>query len=133
MTAFPLHLQSATQYVRMDDAESFAATDASGSFGLLAHHERMMTVLGLGLARVRSTGGTTRYVALPGGLAYFADGELFVCTRRFVLGEDYRTVAAAVGETLLAEERALKSLKQSVNRLEHEMMRRLWRLSGREV
>jgi F-type H+-transporting ATPase subunit epsilon len=133
VTAFTLHLQSATQYVKLDDVESFVARDASGAFGLLARHERMMTALGFGLARLRSTGGTWHYVALPGGLAYFADGELYVCTRRFVLGDDYRTVSAAVGQTLLAEEGALKSLKQSVNRLEHEMLRRLWRLNWREV
>lgn len=133
MTPFTLHLQSAAQTVRMDDVESFTAKDASGAFGLLARHERMMTVLGFGLARVRTTGGAWHYVALPGGLAYFADGELFVCTRRYVLGDDYRTVSAAVGKTLLAEEQALKSLKQSVNRLEREMMRRLWRLSWREA
>jgi F-type H+-transporting ATPase subunit epsilon len=133
VTAFALHLQSATQYVRLDDVESFVARDASGAFGLLARHERTMTALGFGLARIRSAAAAWRYVALPGGLAYFADGELYVCTRRFVLGDDYRTVSAAVGETLLAEEQALMGLKQSVNRLEHEMMRRLWRLNWREV
>lgn len=133
MTAFVLHLQSATQYAKLDDVESFVARDASGAFGLLARHERMMTALGFGLARFRTTGGTWHYVALPGGLAYFADGELHVCSRRYVLGDDYRTVSAAVDETLRAEERALMSLKQSVNRLEHEMMRRLWRLNWREA
>ncbi|MGA8005323.1 MAG: hypothetical protein WCA17_04430 [Burkholderiales bacterium] len=133
MTAFVLHLQSATQYAKLDDAESFVARDASGAFGLLARHERMMTALGFGLARIRTTGGAWRYVALPGGLAYFADGELYVCTRRFVLGDDYRTVSEAVEQTLRAEESALTSLKQSVNRLEHEMMRRMWRLNWQEV
>lgn len=133
MTAFVLHLQSATQYAKLDDVESFVARDASGAFGLLARHERIMTALGFGLARFRTTGGTWHYVALPGGLAYFADGELHVCSRRYVLGDDYRTVSAAVDETLRAEERALMSLKQSVNRLEHEMMRRLWRLNWREA
>jgi F-type H+-transporting ATPase subunit epsilon len=133
VTAFTLHLQSATQYVKLDDVESFVARDASGAFGLMARHERMMTALGFGLARVRTTGGAWRYVALPGGLAYFADGELYVCTRRFVLGDDYRTVSEAVEQTLRAEETALASLKQSVNRLEHEMMRRLWRLNWQEV
>ena len=132
MNSFALHLQSATQYERRDDVQSFVANDASGSLGLLARHERMMTVLDFGLARFRTADGVWHYAALPGGLAYFADGELFVCTRRYVLGEDYRKVAAAVGETLLAEEQALKSLKQSVNRLEREMMRRLWRLGERE-
>ena len=132
MTAFTLHLQSGTQYAKLEDVESFVARDASGAFGLLARHERMMTALGFGLARIRTTSGAWRYVALPGGFAYFADGELYVCTRRFVLGDDYRTVAAAVQETLRAEEQALTSLKQSVDRLEHEMMRRLWRLNWQE-
>ena len=130
MNAFTLHLQSAAQTVRIDDVESFAARDASGAFGLLARHERMMTVLGFGLARLRSTAGTWQYVALPGGLAYFVDGALFVCTRRFVLGDDYLTVSAAVEQTLRTEEKALTSLKQSVDRLEREIMRRLWHLSG---
>jgi F-type H+-transporting ATPase subunit epsilon len=133
VTAFTLHLQSATQYVKLDDVESFVARDASGAFGLLARHERMMTALAFGLARFRTTAGVWHYVALPGGLAYFADGELYVCARRYVLGDDYRTVAGAVEETLRAEERTLSSLKTSVNRLEHEMMRRLWRLNWREV
>jgi F-type H+-transporting ATPase subunit epsilon len=132
MNAFPLHLQSATQYERRDDVHSFVAADDSGSFGLLARHERMMTVLGFGLARFRTADGAWHYVALPGGLAYFADGELFVCTRRYVLGEDYRRVAAAVEETLRAEERALGTLRLSVVRLEREMMRRLLRLGERE-
>jgi len=131
MTAYTLHLQSATQYDRRDDVERFVARDASGSFGLLARHERMMTVLGFGLARFCTAQEAWHYVALPGAVAYFVDGALYVSTRRYVLGDDYRAVAAAVGETLLAEERALTSLKTSVNRLEHEMMRRLWRLGER--
>lgn len=132
MNRFPVHLQSATQYQRVDDVECFVGRDASGSFGLMARHERMMTVLGFGLARLRTAGGAWHYVALPGGLAYFADGELTISTRRFVLGDDYRRVAAAVDDTLRAEERALQALKESVTRLEHEMARRIWRLRERE-
>jgi len=128
VSGFTLHLQSATQYERIEDVESFVARDASGAFGLLARAERMMTVLGYGLARLRTAGGGWRYVALPGGLAYFVDGELYVSTRRYLLGDDYRTVAAAVDSTLQAEDDALKSLKESVVRLEREMVRRLWRL-----
>jgi len=128
VSAFTLHLQSATQYARIEDVESFVARDASGAFGLLAGAERMMTVLGYGLARFRSAGGAWHYLALPGGLAYFVDGELFLSTRRYVLGDDFRTVAAAVDSALAAEDSALRSLKESVARLEREMVRRLWRL-----
>jgi len=133
MTAFTLHLQSATQYERIEGVESFVARDASGAFGLLAQHERMMTVLGYGLARFRTTDGAWHYLALPGGLVYFVDGELFLSTRRYVVGDDFRTVAEAVDSTLLAEDSALRSLKESVARLEREMVRRLWRLGAREA
>jgi F-type H+-transporting ATPase subunit epsilon len=133
MSAFTLHLQSATQYARLENVESFVARDASGAFGVLARHERMMTALAYGMARLREAGGAWRYVALPGGLAYFVDGELYISARRFVLGDDYASVAAAVERTLQAEDRALRSLKESVARLEREMVRRLWSLGGSEA
>ena len=133
MTTFTLHLQSATQYTRVEGVESFVARDASGAFGVLARHERMMTVLGYGLARFRTAEGDWHYLALPGGLAYFVDGELLLSARRYVLGDDFRTVAAAVDSTLMAEDSALRSLKENVTRLEREIVRRLWRLGGREA
>lgn len=133
MSGFTLHLQSATQYARVDGVESFVARDASGAFGLQARHARMMTVLGYGLARFRTAEGGWHYLALPGALAYFVDGELFLSTRRYVLGDDFRTVAASVDSTLLAEDSALRSLKESVTRLEREMVRRLWRLGASET
>jgi F-type H+-transporting ATPase subunit epsilon len=128
MSGFTLHLQSATQYARVEGVESFVARDVSGAFGLLARAERMMTVLAFGLARYRREGGEWRYLALPGGLAYFVDGELYLSTRRYVEGADWRSVAAAVDSTLQAEDSAMRTLKQSVTRLEREMVRRLWRL-----
>lgn len=133
MSGFTLHLQSATQYARLDGVRSFVARDASGAFGVMARHERMMTALAYGMARLRPRDGPWRYVALPGGIAYFADGELYVSTRRFVLGEDFDAVAAAVERTLQAEDAVLRSLKESVARLEREMVRRLWSIGGSEA
>ena len=132
MTAFVAHLQSSTQYRRLDDVETFVGADASGAFGLLAGHERMMTVLGSGLARFRTGDGAWHFLALPGGLVYFVGGELYLSTRRYVLGDDYRTVAAQLGEALAAEDESIRSLKDSVARLEREMVRRLWQLGGAE-
>jgi len=132
VTAFVAHLQSSTQYRRLDDVETFVGADASGAFGLLAGHERMMTVLGSGLARFRTGDGAWHFLALPGGLVYFVGGELYLSTRRYVLGDDYRTVAAQLGEALAAEDESIRSLKDSVARLEREMVRRLWQLGGAE-
>ncbi len=132
MTAFVLHLQSAIQYDRFDDVESFVAADASGSFGIIHGHARAMTCLGPGLARFRSVDGGWRFLALPGAVVYFARNELFVNTRRYVHDTDYRLVARAWREELMAEEERLRAVGASLKRLEDEMLKRLWQL-GREA
>ena len=128
MRAFILHLQSATQYERVDDVESFVGEDASGSFGILAGHARMMTSLAFGLARYRSAGRDWRYLALPGAVLYFLDNQLYINTRRYVCGEDYETVSTTLNHELRLEEENLQSLKENLVRLEDEMFKRLWRL-----
>lgn len=130
---FSLHLESATRSERIEDVVSFVGGDASGAFGLLAHHARMMTALEFGMARFRTVDGRWHYVALPGAVAYFVDNALHLATRRYVLSDDYRVVADAVENTLRAEERTLRGLRQSVGRLDREILRRLWRLQEREA
>ncbi len=54
-----LHRASAERgdcYERIDDVSSFVGEDDSGSFGLLARHDRFMTVLDFGLARLPLAG-----------------------------------------------------------------------------
>jgi len=130
---FSLHLESALRTERIDDVVSFVGADASGAFGVLAHHERLLTVLGFGMARFRTADDAWHYVALPGGVALFADNALHLATRRYVLSDDYDVVADAVEHTLRAEERALRGLRQSVGRLDREILRRLWQLQEREA
>lgn len=128
MNTFVLHLQSGTQYERIDDAVSFVAADDSGSFGVLAGHARMMTCLTTGLARFRTADGTWRFLALPGAVLYFVDNELYVNTRRYLHDPDYQRVSAAWREELQAEEEKLRTVTESLNRLEDEMLKRLWNL-----
>lgn len=128
MNTFVLHLQSGTQYERIDDAVSFVAADDSGSFGVLAGHARIMTCLATGLARFRTADGTWRFLALPGAVLYFADNELYVNTRRYLHDLDYKRVSAALREELQAEEEKLRAVTESLNRLEDEMLKRLWNL-----
>ncbi|MBI2753785.1 MAG: F0F1 ATP synthase subunit epsilon [Betaproteobacteria bacterium] len=128
MRTFVLHLQSATQYEHIEDAVSFVAADASGSFGILAGHARMMTCVASGLARFRTAGGDWRFLALPGAVLYFAEDQLTVNARRFLVDPDFRRISAALREELLAEEVKLNDLKESVNRLGDEMLKRIWTL-----
>lgn len=126
MNTFVLHLQSGTQYERIDDAVSFVAADDSGGFGILAGHARMMTCVATGLARFRTADGSWRFLALPGAVLYFVDNELTVNTRRYLHDPDYKRISAALREELLAEEEKLRAIGESLNRLEDEMLKRIW-------
>ena len=50
MSSFTVHLLAADRSERIDGITSFVGEDTSGSFGLLPHHARFMTVLAFGLA-----------------------------------------------------------------------------------
>jgi F-type H+-transporting ATPase subunit epsilon len=125
MKSFVMQLQSATQVERIENIISFVGEDASGSFGVLPGHTRMMTLLVFGLARFRVFNQDWEFLALPGALAYFVGGQLNLSTRRYLRGKDYEHLSVALRDELLAEEEALREMKQSVRRLEEEMFRRL--------
>lgn len=131
MNTFVMHLQSATQYERVENVASFVGEDDSGHFGFLADHERAMTVLHFGLARFRVAGSRWEYLALPGAVVYFTDNELFLSTRRYVHDNDYASVVDILRKELAAEEEALREIKESVRQLEEEVLRRLWQMRRR--
>ena len=134
MNQFVLHLQSATQYERIEKVTAFIGQDASGSFGIMAGHERMMTPLLFGLARFRTADDEWQFIALPGALLYFTDNELFLNTRRYLRDRDSTRITLALDEQLRAEEASLHQVKESLRRLEEEMFKRLWKLGrGREA
>jgi F-type H+-transporting ATPase subunit epsilon len=128
MTTLVLHLESATQYERIDDVASFVAEDASGSFGILPGHAPMSTVLEFGLARYRVAGAAWWYVAAPGAVIRHDGRALHFSTRRYVRDASLERVRAALQEQLRAEEEALHAVTQSLRRLEEEMFKRLWKL-----
>lgn len=134
MRTFVLHLQDSRGYDRLECVESFVGRDESGSFGLMAGHERFMTSQVFGLARFRLQGQTWEYLALPGALVYFTDDQLYLSTRRYFRDPDYRKISGQLMDQLAAEERDLASIQESLHRLEGEMLKRLWELGrGREV
>jgi F-type H+-transporting ATPase subunit epsilon len=128
VSTFVLNLHAATGSERFGDVRSFIGEDASGSFGLMAGHARFMTSLVFGLARFADASGHWRFLAMPGGLLYFNDNELTVSTRHYLIDADYARISSAIGEQLLAEEEMLLDVKQSLRRMEEEMLRRLWEM-----
>lgn len=128
MKTLVLHLESATQYERIENVASFVGEDASGSFGILPAHARMSTILESGLARFRVAGEDWQFLAAPGAVLHHAGSELHFSTRRYLRGGDFERMRTALREQLLVEEDALHAVKQSLRRLEEEMFKRLWKL-----
>jgi F-type H+-transporting ATPase subunit epsilon len=129
MKTFRLMLLDATRRETFEEVISFVGEDASGSFGILAGHARLMTALLFGLARFRRADGHWRYLAFPGALLYFVNDELSISTRRYLLDDDYGRISVALQEQLLAEEEGLRVMKESLHRMEEELLRRLWEMN----
>ncbi|MFC6671939.1 F0F1 ATP synthase subunit epsilon [Marinobacterium aestuariivivens] len=125
MNSFSLQLLSTTEQTQIEGVTSFVGEDASGSFGLLPGHGRLMTSLIFGLARFRCGQAPWQYLALPGALLYFVDNRLQISTRRYLLDEDYERISHLLQQQLLAEENELQAMKESLRRMEDEVLRRL--------
>jgi len=128
LSAFTLHLCGANAYERVDGVSVFVGADASGSFGILPGHEPLVTTLRFGLARFRPDGGPWRHLAVPGAVLRYADGELHIATRRYMVDDDPARIAEALQEVLLAEETALADVRDGLKRMEEAMLKRLWEL-----
>ena len=126
--SFTLHLQSASCHERIAEVASFVGQDASGSFGVLPGRADFMTVLDYGLARFRLLEGGWQYLACPGAVLSFADDQLFLNTRRYLRDDDYDRVLHLLTGQLADEEKALKAVKDNLQRLEQELFRRLRQL-----
>lgn len=131
MKTFTLIVQGATQTERIEGVSSFVGEDASGSFGILAYHTRMITSLVFGLARFRVGDQPWKYLALPGAVLYFLDNELFLSTRSYLIDDNYEKISALLQQQLLKEEEKLRTMKAGLRNMEEEILRRMW-VMGRE-
>jgi F-type H+-transporting ATPase subunit epsilon len=128
MKRFRMRLIDSTHLQEIAHLTSFVGEDASGSFGILAGHQSMMTLLRPGLARYRVDERPWVYLALPGALLYFKDNLLTLSTRHYLLDEDYTRINQALREQLLAEEEKLLGIKHSLHHMEESVMRKLWEM-----
>ena len=130
MRTFVLHLSSVSDGEDIPDVVSLVARDASGQFGILPGRARLVTPLGFGLVRCRTADGVRQFVAHTPGVLHFAGGHCSICTRRYLRDTDYGRIAKALHEELIAEDARLSEMKQSLQRLEEQMLKRLLDLPG---
>jgi F-type H+-transporting ATPase subunit epsilon len=128
MKTFRLHLQSMTRSETIPEVVRFTGRDAAGSFGILADAYRRLTVLVFGLAHFQDAAGRTEYLALPGGVLYFVENDLRIATTSYVRGASLDEVSAALDHEVRQEEDQLREIKQSLRRLDEEILKRMYEL-----
>lgn len=128
MNTFKLHLQSSLRYEKIDNIISFTGKDASGSFSIMANAERFMTSLEFGLVQFRYEDLQTEYVALPGAILYFHDNELFINTWSYQRSKNYNSITKALNEEFNIHETTIQNIKETLNRLDEKVFKRLWEL-----
>ncbi len=133
MNSFMLCLLDATHSEEIMDVTSFVGEDQTGSFGLLANHSRFMTVLSTGIAKYRIGDSDWKYLAAVGGVIYFKNNVLTLCTYRFLLDDDYSRISQALEKQLVAEEEKLQTFKESLHHMEEEVFMRLWEIGKKET
>lgn len=133
MKLFTLQLQDAAKGERIENVSAFVGEDESGSFGILAHHARMMTSLVFGLARFRIREEPWQYLALPGALLYFANNELSISSEHYMISDDYEQISAILQQQLITEESERTVTKKSLRQMEQELLKRLWENSRQEA
>ncbi len=125
MKDFVLNLFDASHEQRITGVTSFVGEDASGSFGIQANHARFMTTLVFGLARFRLAAQDWQYLALPGAVVYFNNNALTISTRHFLIDTDLERISAQLEQQLLAEEEHLRASRESLQRMEQAMLKRM--------
>jgi F-type H+-transporting ATPase subunit epsilon len=128
MKTFRLHLMSMTRSEWITDVLQFTGRDAAGSFGILANASRRITVLIFGLAHFQTPAGL-EYLALPGGLLYFVNNELRITTTGYVRSKGLEEISVALESKLRKHETELREIKQSLHRLDEQIMKRMYELT----
>lgn len=133
MKTFRLHLMSPAKSEWISDVLRFTGRDDAGSFGIMANAARRIAVLAFGLAHYETRDRRLEYLAMPGGVLYFVDNELLIATTHFVRAAGLDEVTEALDRHLRQEEEALRDIRNSLQHLDEQMMKRLYELQrGRE-
>lgn len=130
MKAFVVHLQSPSSYERLNGVRSFICSDDSGSFGILAGHERLMTVLSPGIASLQMVSGEQLFIGLPESFLYVLNDEIFISTRKYVKETNYFNLARSLQAKLHEEEQLKIEMRQTIKKMEEALIKQLTKAPG---
>jgi len=133
MSVFELNLFATDQAQRLESVTTFVGEDASGSFGIQAHHARFMTTLIFGLARFKQAEDAWHYVAVPSAVLYFNDNTLTITTQHFLLDSNLERISNVLQQQWANQEDEVRATRESLKRMEQAMLKRLMSLKHKTV
>ena len=123
---FEFNLLSSNQTQKFTNVTSFLGIDATGSFGIQAHHEPFMTVLALGLSRFRVENEESwRYVALPSGLLSFRANQLTISTHYFWIDTDFNRLTHLLEQQAETDQKNMRTIRENLQRMELAMLKKI--------
>lgn len=129
MSVFSAELYDNAQRVVLTGLCSWRAQDASGSFTLLPHHCRFMTITEAGLTRFTQQNDAaqqhTLYLACTPALVEFTNNTLYLTTRRFFINPDAALIQQQLAEWLAGESARRLRHRGQAQHLDNELLHRL--------
>lgn len=123
---FAIELNSQERGERIESVVGFVGTDGSGSFGILSGRQPLATTLSWGLCSLLTAEAAARqYLAMPGGLLYFARDVLHVCARLYLRDDHPERIVKRLADEMRAEEESSREMHALLRDLDRELMRRL--------
>lgn len=117
-----------TVLVNAPEVRSVRAEDESGSFGVLAGHTDLLTVLPASVVRWRTEDGAQHFCALRGGLMTVEGGDLVsIACREGTVGDDIESLEADVARLRSTEIDAERRARVEQMRLHARAVRQIMR------
>ena len=125
MNAFTVEIAAEDASETIEGVESFVGVDESGSFGILAGREPLVTALGWGLCRLRTVDGAIKFLALPGGILSFENDVLRLATQHYFLAAESGTILQQLDARMRSELQDRRAMREMLHNLDRELLRRL--------
>jgi F-type H+-transporting ATPase subunit epsilon len=131
MKTFALDLYDSSNAEHFDGVRQFIGADESGSFGVLAGHEKLVAVLRYGLARFEDAAGNWHYLSMPGGVLHYQDNRMSITSVRYFLGDDRTKICDQLADEMKQADSEVHTAHATLSEIEHALMRRLGELSSK--
>lgn len=130
MKTFHLSVASAAQQYEAERVIHFVGSDASGSFGLLANAESLLTVLPFGMVRFQTEDQHWHYLAVPEAVLHFSANRLTLTTSNFIVSDNRQHMVQLLEESERAKHSVVSSARLTVRQLDQALMRRFLQAGG---